>query len=195
MEKERTVAILTPYLSENLPSVLEKRNGLDRLICQIVEYGYDPIRNFSRVDKIKTKKDTLRLIYPNYGQELMTTRQDMLYCATAQSNILSIMGSTEDSEDLAVQLKGSGILIGRYSIFYGKNSEYTKRSPSQSGYSFDIPKNPDAVLRMLQEDEFLDAVEQKNKSKIESALENINKGLVSPILTTKYLKEALNINR
>lgn len=192
MTREIKVAILTPYLTENLKSLVEESPSKEWLSFQIEKAKYNP-NNFSEVDKIKTGRNIVSLLKIPGVERL---NDDILSKIMQQAKQgFTIAGSTEDFEDFFMNKKGTGAIVARYSIFFGGNSKYTGRSPAESGYSLDIPKNPEIVKTLLREDNFLDSIRARDESGIISALDNLNKRISTPVLTTPYLSEALQLNR
>ncbi len=165
------VAILTPYLLEDVrgkwpQSEIEK---------QIQRFGYDP--QHILIDRILPTEHNLVKV-----EEEIIKRPHLV-----------IAGCTQRVEQSISQKKGSGLLIARYSIFYGKVSNYSGKSPAVSGYAFDIPKNPQIIKALLREDRFLEALVFRDESKIRSSLESFNLRKDQPVLITEYLNEALRI--
>ena len=61
----------------------------------------------------------------------------------------AIAGCTVPGEMEVRDLKGSGLVIARYSIFYGAPSNYTGNLPEDCGYSLDMPKSAKNVRVLL----------------------------------------------
>lgn len=108
---------------------------------------------------------------------------------------LIIAGNTEPNEFWSQSLMGSGILIGRFSIFYGGNSRYTGNSAAQGGYALDIPKSVDTVKAMLQHEPLLEGLLMRDAQLIENGLGSLNSKLSEPVIATPYLSQALQIRR
>ncbi|MBW2964570.1 hypothetical protein KY363_03860 [Candidatus Woesearchaeota archaeon] len=107
--------------------------------------------------------------------------------------ILGIHGSTEPAEETVAELKGSGLIIARYSIFYGGPSKYTGNYPEDTGYALDLPKNVSTVKAFLTDDEVLDALVLREEARIRQAIDGLNKTLQQPVLITPFLEEALRV--
>ena len=103
-----------------------------------------------------------------------------------------IAGSTEPREREVLSMKGSGLIIARYSIFYGGPSNYTGRYPEIGGYSLDIPKDMKAVIELITDVDFLDSIVEREAEKIRLSIEQVNKRIDRPILVTPYLEKALS---
>lgn len=192
MTREINVAILTPYLTESLNDLIEISPSKEWLSYQIEKAGYNP-GNFACMNRIQNERNSVSLIKINAKTKLTETTLTKLMEMAKDG--FTISGSTEDFEDFIMENKGSGAIVARYSIFYGGNSKYTGRSPAQSGYSLDIPKNPDIVKSLLREDDFLDSIRARNESGIVSALKSLNERISEPVLVTPYLSKALKIVR
>lgn len=170
------VALLTPYLTlgpSDFPS--------GSLKVEIERYGYNS-QNF---------KDVERIITPEFC--VLINKSQRFYHDLPIKGDLVIAGSAEDSEEVINRIHGSGLIVARYSIFYGGNSRYTNQSPAQGGYALDIPKNHGTVEQFLNNDKMLDALITRDEKKIRSALDGLNATLAQPILATSYLSEALEI--
>ena len=177
-----SVAILTPYLTENLV-------GASDIEKQIEKYGYNP-RNLSGVKTFGTEKGNRVLIRsPEYMDG--SCRRDSVNPKRFRDLTLVIAGSTEPGEQEVRNMKCSGLIVARYSIFYGKNSNYTGNSPQAGGYSLDIPKNVKSVMSLLSSDETLEALAERDEFRIRGALGELNLRLEQPILATTYLSKAL----
>ena len=105
-----------------------------------------------------------------------------------------IADSTQGVEQLVQGIKGKGVIVGRYSQFYRRSSEYTNRTPEQGGYSLDIPKNANTSFQLLTDDGVLESLTNRNEQEIRTAIDNLNPRLEQgvPILITPYLTEALS---
>ena len=180
-EKQRVnAAILTPYLYADINDL--NRWGLtgSDVRKQREKYGYDH-DNFSDTEVLETEKH----------QVILNTRKDHNH----EQPDLAIIGSTRAAENEARELRDSGIVVARYSIFYGGPSGYTGRAPEQSGYSLDLPKSVATAKALLTHEGTLDAILEKDEAKVMAALEDLNKNLRQPVLATPFLKIALGIER
>ena len=187
--KEITVAILTPYLTDSLQSLVERSPSKEWLAYQVGKVGYNP-SNLSEIEGIRTKRNMVHLLKTKADEDNDTLRN---WIQQAR-NGFSISGSTESFEDLIKSHKGTGALVARYSLFYGKPSGYTGRSAEESGYSLDIPKNPEIVKAMLTNDDLLEAIRERKADSIQRALIKFNRKMPTPVLATNYLPQALELN-
>jgi len=166
-------AIMTPYLTENM----EAKGFCECFIQeQIKKYGYDP-QNLNGYKFLETDKFLVRL----------HTRDDH----TNERSDLLVIGSAGNSEGIVGSLKPSGIIVARYSIFYGGPSQYTGTSPEKGGYSFDLPKNVAVAKALLTHNGVLEAILEREEAKIRAALADLNKNVGQPVLITPFLAEAL----
>jgi len=173
------VAVLTPYLTRDLSD----RYDDQYLQIQKEKFGYDP-NNFKDTSELSTKK--FRVL-------LETTQNHTLGSPTLAD--LCIIGMDERSEKEITGFKGSGLVVVRYSAFYGGTSRYTGNSPEESGYSLDLPKKVAVVKALITNDKFLDALVKRELKKIQTALTAFNKTQPEPVLITPYLAEALKVPR
>ena len=183
--QEFRVEILTPYLSEGIESFMR---GDFNPIREFMT-GYDPF-NLSGVSEIKTKKHIIKIHSPEY-----TVREGILgrhFNETAPEADFVIASSTENGEKEVERFKGSGLLIARYSIFYGKPSGYSHLNPECGGYAFDLPKAVPAAVTLITDSRTIDAILERDAGKIRNAIAKLNKGKENcPIIVTPYLEEAL----
>jgi hypothetical protein len=195
------VAILTPYLTNSLENIrnpgLAKCEGCGQTeTCdtykaaqeryfkfQVEKAGFNP-ENFRGVKSIAT---------PN-GLVILETPRDHTLASPTMADF-AIAGSTEPGEDEVEGFKGSGLVVARYSMFYGNPSRYSGRTPEQGGYALDIPKEVSTVKAILSDDRFLDAIVARDESRIREAVEGLNKSLAQPVLITPYLSVALSQER
>ncbi len=191
--REITVAILTPYLTDNLQSLVDRSPSKKWLAYQVGKAGYNP-NNLSELESIRTSRNIVRLLKTQANEDNATLRATLHNLIEQARNGFSISGSTESFEDLIRSHKGTGALVARYSIFYGRESGYTGRSAAESGYSFDIPKNPEIVKAMLTHDDLLEAIQERNMSSLKKALKAFNCSIPTPVLATSYLPHALELN-
>jgi hypothetical protein len=171
------VALLSNYLTENFVD-----RGDDPEYVKMQEEKYDYNRNnFSNIKSFET--DSINVKLEKWSDHDL------------KSPILAdfaIASATENWEDVVRSYRGSGLIIARYSIFYGGPSHYTERFPQDSGYALDIPKNIGTVKALLKDSMFLTSLMERNKSGIESALSKFNKEVKIPVLITPYLETVLN---
>ncbi len=173
MKEKKTIniEIWTPYLTENVA----EKYGAEFEEEQMRLFGYDP-KGIIGKSKIITPRNIVLI----EKEEGLVERPDFI-----------IAGCTLSREETVESLKGSGLLIARYSIFYGGASDYSSNYPNESGYAFDIPKKPDVVKSLLKHDDFLEAIVAREESKIRSAVDKFNETIERPVLITDYLAEAL----
>jgi len=178
------VAILTPYLSDDLA----KRADADYVRLHTEKFGYDP-NNFHNV----------RALESPLGRNVFIIHRDDLSFKEAVfgpvGSDFCIAGNTSQGEKEIEMLKGSGLIIGRYSTFYGRCSGYTGNAPEDAGYALDIPKHVEVVRNLLTHDGFLEAVVAREESSIRAALDALNAQLEQPVLITPFLVEALGVRR
>lgn len=184
-QKEFSVLILTPYLSQNLMEM----PGIEE---QIERYKYNP-DNFNGLEFVMTEEGSkVNLKSPPYESVNRRAFLDAPLPPGITMPTLAIAGSTEPGEEEVGSLRGTGMIVGRYSIFYRGKSQYTGNSPEESGYALDIPKDMQAVRALLTSESVMDALESRDSYKIRESLERINETLNKPILATPYLEEALS---
>ncbi len=174
-KKKIIVGLFTPYLSENMGERFDE----EYIKMQIEDFGYQR-SNFNGTKHILTDKYEVRLDKPH---DFISRGPNDL--------VLSIHGSTENGEEDVRGLRGSGLIMARFSIFYGGPSQYTGNYPEESGYALDFPKDIGAVKALLTNDQMLDALVLREETKIRDAVENLNSTLNQPVLITDYLTKAL----
>lgn len=108
---------------------------------------------------------------------------------------LMIAASTPSAECFVNDLKGTGLIIGRYSRFYSGKSEYTGRTAEQGGYSLDLPKDPNTAFQLLTNDGVIQALTHRSECEIIGAIEDLNPRIERklPLIVTPYLGTALAI--
>ncbi len=169
------VALGSPYLRNDFSEDYDQ----EYVRAQMENYGYDP-KNFNGEDKIVTEKHLVLLETPKK-------------CSGLRPHVL-IMGSTEEAEEKVAGLQETGVLVARYSIFYGGPSQYTGNYPEDSGYALDLPKNIKTARAFIGDDAVLDALVAREESRIRKAVEKLNASLSEPILITPYLSQALRLD-
>ena len=184
IEKHRVIiGIITPYLTEQLSAGTEEYRKQREL------YAYDP-KNLSGLVGFGIDGKLVELRAPRYYDE--GCRENF---KPKEPMHLIIAGSTEPGEDEVLSMRGSGLIVARYSIFYGGPSGYSGRYPEQGGYSLDLPKNVRAVLELITDTDFLDAIVEREAEKIRTSIEQVNKRIERPILVTPYLEKSLESKR
>tara|TARA_Y100000310_G_C20685833_1_gene818911 strand:- start:1373 stop:1906 length:534 start_codon:yes stop_codon:yes gene_type:complete len=161
--------ILTPYLAEILGT----------------EGGY----KLRPTDIYRTKVDTEFWRNAKVARELLIPNDSV-----PKEPLLVIAGQTRIGEEEVRDMKDLGFVVARYSVFYGGRSRYTGASPDEAGYSLDMPKDPQTAGKLLANQEVYEALESRNKSKIEKAIANFNENGYYPIRITSFLEEALKIS-
>jgi hypothetical protein len=181
--KQINVAVLTPYILmhmsafSTLQSIGHELRGAD-----------DPRQNLHGTSGFQTNLYQVRFI--DSFPEGKFSRRGVYELPNDIDLVLA--GSTQDGEEEAVALGEQGHIVARFSIFYGGPSDYTGRRPEQSGYSLDIPKSFDVLTDLLQNEAFLDGIDQRNSSLIRDALSSPRNQ--NPALVTPYLEHALSVN-
>lgn len=165
------VAILTPYLSEAMTARLDSAQREEQ-----VEFGLD-------------EPGLQRLGGLTAGALPVQLEDVFAEGADRRKPHFAIAGSTVPSEIVVGGLRGSGVPIARYSIFYGLPSEYTGRTPAEGGYAMDIPKDVDSVIALLTHEETVRAIQERDAQRIRRALKSLD--LQPPLLPTSFLEEAL----
>ena len=178
-QKQVIVAVFTGYLSEDMTG----RYTEEYIQNQIEKFGYDP-NNFNKERFLFTPRFSVRL----------DTKDDHVSRGPHET-LLAIHGSTESAEEAINNLRGSGLIVARYSIFYGGPSQYSGNYPEESGYSLDVPKSVDTVRKMLTTESLLDALVARELGQVTDALAEVNEGLDKPVLATPYLEKALRFER
>jgi hypothetical protein len=173
---ELRIALLTPYLYESVETF-----DPENLEWQMQKCRYNP-NNLHDVKFLETDKYLLRVENP---QEHSTERPEDCHFV--------ISGCTKGGEKDIFQMKSSGTLVGRYSVFYGKPSGYTNIKPEDAGYAFDIPKDMGTIKALLRSDLLLESILEREEAKIRLAIDILNQEAAMPILVTPYLSEALKI--
>jgi len=97
---------------------------------------------------------------------------------------LVISGNSPLAEREASILSDQGLLVARYSQFYGGPSAYTGNSSEQAGYSFDFPKRSSVVKSFLENRATLDAILERNPTKVRESVDKLNRKLKEPIIIT-----------
>jgi len=191
------VAIVTSYLTDDFEAEYVKEKSAcqgcqEKCTCgksvddvaaeverQKQKYGYDP-NNF---------KGTRYLETPNFIVMLETPEEHEIENPLFAD--FAIFGSTMQKEEMAMKAKGSGLIIARYSIFYGSKSNYSGNTPQEGGYSLDIPKKVASAKALIMHEPFLEAILERDEVKIMDSIEGLNQTLEQPVLVTPYLATAL----
>jgi hypothetical protein len=177
LEKKLIVAIFTPYLYEDM----RKAGYSEQYIREQVEkYGQDH-DNLQGVKTVKTQSG--RLVKLDTPDDHESKGPDDV--------LMVIHGSTESAERMILAHKGTGLIVARYSIFYGGPSGYTGRTPEQGGYALDIPKKVETAKALITDDAVIDALVAREADNIRGSIEGLNRKLEQPVLVTSYLEKAL----
>ena len=185
---EVKVAIWTPYLSESLGNFIKKCKSPEEFMFEIGVAKYNPI-NLSGISKIETLKYKVNLYSPDYEEARYRIQE-----INPSANLI-ITGCTRGGEEEVMHLQKTGILIARYSLFYGGPSRYTNRMPESAGYSFDIPKEVSIVSSFLTHDSLLEGIINRNEDEIRASIDDLNKTIEQKIIITPYLTNALGIKK
>jgi hypothetical protein len=182
--KEYKIFVGTSYLTD---SVSDFECPID-FLEQSLFFGYDP-DNLNGIKFLQTPKKNIVKLSTRENSHDITTRNVI-------NHDLAIVSSTESVEERVSLMKGSGLVVARYSIFYGESSGYTGNLPKSSGYSLDLPKIVGCAVALMTDDNFLEALVSREEARIKNAIEELNRGKeLATILITPYLTEALKINR
>ncbi|MDP3882258.1 MAG: hypothetical protein Q8Q31_05265 [Nanoarchaeota archaeon] len=187
--RDLQVGILTGYLYESLEKMISEAPNLGWALSQVFEFGHPP-QNLSGTKHLTTPKFRVHLRNPEENGESYS--QGFYPCLTDPKSTFIISGSAEQVEERIIGTKDSGILIARYSIFYGGKSNYTGRSAAESGYAFDMPKDVATARKLLTTDSVLEAIAARDEKAIVGSLEVMNRDLQYPVLITPFLHEVLN---
>ncbi len=172
------VAVLTPYLTERL----SRHDHSEGFIQEQKEmFGYDP-HNLNGERTLETPERIVRLETPGDHTMPCPLEADMI-----------VAGSVDFVEDRVMALKRTGVIVARYSIFYGGPSKYTGRTPEESVYAIDIPKQVSAARALLTDDGVLKALEARDARLTREALAILNATLPQPVIATSFLEEALSV--
>ena len=173
--KEMLVAVFSPYLYGNLET-----ECCDEFVkIQKERFGYNA-DNFTGKKFIDS--DRHRVILETPDSHTSRGPDDVA---------MAIHGSTRPAEEIVAGLRGSGLIVARYSIFFGGPSGYSGNLPESTGYAIDIPKDINAVQALFSDGEFLDAILAREEGPIRSSLEKLSSGLERPVIATPYLSEVL----
>ncbi len=186
------VAILTTYLTDTMEDlkqwcdrVRDTTEGAEKLMkWQMEKAGFNP-QNFAGVKVLNSAKG--RTVFLETPEDHTLDKPEFADFAVA--------GCTESKEHIVnYQLRGSGLIVGRYSMFYGGRSKYSGNTAGESGYALDIPKKVETVKALLTDDASLEALLARDESGIRKALSGLNKRLDEPIIVTPFLSEALKVD-
>ena len=178
---EFKVLIATPYLTETLNEYWS-----DCFEQQIEKYGYNPT-NLVRRGALSVNGHKTIVQSPNYNDR----GRERIHPGDVDAHLI-IAGCTEIAEEEAQNFAMHGFLIARYSIFYSRPSEYSGKKPEDSGYSLDIPKNPDIVRAFITNHDVIDSIIAREEKKIKKALKKFNRNFDTPVLMTPDLSKVLS---
>ena len=163
------------------------------LCADIAKEGYDDEYVKVQKEKFSYEDDNLNderlIVTPRFKVKLDTHEEHE--SRGPGDVLLAIHGSTREAEERIRGLRGTGLIVARYSIFYGGPSKYTGNYPEESGYSLDIPKKVSAAKALVTDDGVFEAILSREEKAIVQAIYNLNKKLEQPILVTPYLPKAL----
>ena len=110
---------------------------------------------------------------------------------------LVIIGCSPDIERSVCCYRDTGTLFTRYSIFYGRPSEYSGLSPEEIGYAFDIPKEMERFLSFITAENIATVICERDPLKVRQALGEFNDRLelIEPVIATQHLEKAMKIPR
>jgi len=182
--KEYKVFLGTGYLTEGLESF----KCPAEFLTQALEYGYDP-NNLHGMEFLQTPRGNIIRLSTRDNSQNITLRE-------IAEHDFAIAGSTKPNEEKVLDLKCSGLVVARYSIFYGGPSGYSDRSPEDGGYSLDLPKVVPAAVALMTNDDFLEAIVSREEARVRDAIAKLNVGHENaPVLITPFLSEALRIRK
>jgi hypothetical protein len=182
------VSLMTPYLTEQLSSIVDPIEVMQ----QLSRYGFDP-SNLSGVSSLSTDGGNVVALNKPGADGFFTPRlRGELLRGNLIGSDLVIAGSARGAEREVGLLRDSGLVFGRYSIFYGSPSGYTGRTPTEGGYSLDIPKTIGAVRALISSDDVLESLRSRDSEQIRQSIEQLNERNSPPILVTPFLEEALS---
>ncbi len=182
--------ILTPYLDPE--TIGAKKN----LVCSMAGWR-QIIKTVNGTDFLSWNMETEGLkidvneAYYSRGHTGNATPRRERVISLPNTTGLIISGNTYEGEQEASTLSNEGLLVARYSQFYGDSSSYIRNSPEQSGYSFDFPKRHSVVAKFLGDRATLDAILEKNPAKVKEAIGKLNTRLDEPILITSQLERIM----
>ena len=165
------VSIASPYLSRDVVA--------DRGLEHAKKYG-GLNTDMIGVEKLETDKHEVLIETPDKPITRGPTESDLM-----------IIGSTVPAENDVLSWKGTGLVVARFSTFYGGRSDYTGRHPAMGGYSLDFPKDAKVVKELLTTDSFLEGLVSRETGKIRKAVDEFSTDREKPVLVTPYLSVAL----
>src|SRR3989338_4305465 len=174
------VDIHTSYLTDNYGATLSTEEFKKQV-------------KYERLEQ-ENLRDTSVFTTPHFEVRVVKSKED---CARENSTglvpHLAIVGSTREKEALTEKLTNimPGLIIARYSVFYGGPSKYTGTLPQYTGYSLEIPKRVETVRTLLTNEGFLKALLTRDIYQMREAISAINKVLEEPILETPRLEYIL----
>ena len=176
-KKYLQIALCAPYLIDDLPHYGKNHERAEG----------NTFLDFKNSNMLRTRKHNIFFNMLNAGDF------QIYFLSELKLRDLVILGNMEDAEERAMKLRGSGVIVARYSIFYGGKNKYTGNSPEKAGYSLDIPKKFKTVKALLKNDEFLEALVTREEKQFKKAIQEFNKEQDQPVLITPYLREALKV--
>ena len=179
------VALKTPYLTQSFDEMVLE-SGEEYANMQANRYGHERV-NLSGV----------RMLHSPSGKTVVLRSRGVWGFSESESRIIVpdmyIMGAVKEAAEVVQEAMNDGLFIARFSIFYGRASDYTSKLPEEAGYSLDIPKSVETVKALLTDDSCLEAIASRNSSKIRESLDVLNRSFERPIIATPHLERALSL--
>jgi len=178
-------AILTPYLLDSAEGLKAEGFSDYDIQNQIRWYGLD-LNNLRGVKHMKAGNIDV----------LLETDEDHTLDDSANADLI-IIGSAESAESKVRKMVGRNprAIIARYSVFYGRPSEYTGKRPEDAGYALDLNKKVSVARALLTHEATLSALLNRDESQVREAIAQLNLILENPILITPYLTKALEARK
>jgi len=190
-KREVRVAVLTPYLAGD---ILKMGFSEEFVKDQTERFGYDP-DNLQDVKMITTPDRKVILDSPPMRGPAVSGVEIAKTIMLPSPADLVIVGGNPHMEALVSSMRGSGIVVARYSIFYHGPSRLTGAEPEDAGYAIDIPKSPKIARALISDDRFLDALVARDAPAVRSALESLTERINERIKATPYLEAVLGNGR
>lgn len=196
------VAIMTSYLTDDFEAQYAERKakceGCKDCTCNKLSEFFDSVDDIAkRVDYQKEKygydpnnfKGTRYLETPNFIVMLETPEEHEIESPALAD--FAIAGSTMSKEEMVMAAKGTGLVIARYSVFYGRESDYSGNTADRGGYSLDLPKKVATAKALITHEPFLEGILERDEVKIMDSIGSLNQALEQPVIVTPYLATAL----
>lgn len=190
---EFRVGVLTPYLTGEVIS--RHRDDEKELRLQVGAFGAQDMRGnivgFKEQEKGIYTRGSLTLDLRNQDE---TPQERMI-----EESDLVIKGCTRAGEREVALMKsqGSGLVVGRCSIFYGRESGYTGTSAAKAGYAFDLPKVKEVVLSFITNEGIAKGILERDLEGVVERTRELNEQLIGEgkpaVLVTEYLGKAMRV--